>query len=152
MRTRKVLALIAALAVPACCIADASDDRCPRLPEGSGLHWTHDDGPDFVVCFAATEASVATVLGVYLGTAPSFYPETEEPIADGNVGGTAVHWYRKKATRQNQVNPVAETLDRQTIVPLDKDGHQVAHVWVFADTPEQLEQRLAVLRKVEFKR
>ena len=123
--------------------ADLAGDSCPLLPADSGLSWTYQGGDDFGVCYAAAAGSAVTVIGIYFGNAPTFDPSRATAVSAGNVGGRDVMWYRHES-------PVAgDQLGLQTLVYVSR--RYVAHVWVAADSQAQLQQRLAILKRIAFK-
>jgi hypothetical protein len=119
------------------------EDQCPTLPTDSTMTWTYQQGPDFGVCYAVDSATKKNAFGVYLGFAPSFHPESAKMIGRGNVGGHKVKWYGS--------NPSSDPSEfsRETLVRLDRQG-SVAHVWITAESEQQLAQRLAVLSRLHF--
>ena len=119
-------------------------ELCPTLPDGSGLSWSYQQGPDFGVCYAVDSATNKDAFGIYLGFAPSFHPGSAKAIQSGNVGGHKVSWYQRA--------PSSDPSDysRETLVKLDRQG-SVAHVWVTANSEQQLAARLAVLKRMQFK-
>ena len=122
-----------------------SVEVCPKLPSGSNLEWTYSEGPDFVVCRASTAGSDDQVFGIYLGNHPSFHPERTERIGKGKVAGRRVTWYRQDPGDSNSA------FSRQTLLTLDRKWGYVAHIWVAADTEQQLLDRLFVLERIAFK-
>lgn len=122
-----------------------SVDQCPVLPIGSGLEWTYSEGIDFDICRAHTNGSTQTAFGIYLGNHPSFKPELATPIGDGEVAARRVTWYRRDAATS------ASDLSRQTLLMLDRKSDYVAHIWLIADTEQQLADRLSILKRIVFK-
>ncbi|MDR2874303.1 MAG: hypothetical protein LBV44_00025 [Methylobacillus sp.] len=115
---------------------------CPVLPSGSGIEWTYSEGPDFDVCRAFALGSRNLVFGIYLGNHPSFHPEASNSIGKGKVAGRYVTWYRQDSD---------SAFSRQTLLTLDRKWGYVAHIWVVADTEQQLLDRLSVLERITFK-
>ena len=138
---KHLVVLVAALAFSAPASA-RSVEVCPELPADSNLVWSHHEGPDFDVCYAAEPGSDATAFGVYLGNAPSFNPDDGARIGKGRVAGRRVVWYRHGAS----------PLDRQTLLMLDRKSGYAAHIWVAAESDQQLQNRLSVLERIAFKR
>jgi hypothetical protein len=147
---RESEAQAAAEAAAAAAAADSDDsststDACPALPANSGLTWTYQQGPDFGVCYAS-DGSGSSAFGIYLGNYPSFHPERGLALTEGNVGGRKVTWYQQDAADDNSL------LARQTLLTLDANLGYVAHVWVTAQSQKQLNERLAVLEHIIFRR
>jgi hypothetical protein len=113
-------------------------DHCPILPADSALTWTYQQGPDFGVCYAVDSATKKDAFGIYLGFAPSFHPESAKTIGRGNVGGHRIKWYARDPS-----NDPSE-FSRETLVRLDRQG-SVAHVWVTAESQQQLASDLRFL-------
>ncbi|GAB1406145.1 hypothetical protein MASR1M8_00640 [Thermomonas brevis] len=122
-----------------------SIEVCPALPLGSGLEWTYSEGPDFDVCRASAPGSEAVAFGIYLGNHPSFHPERSNRIGKGKVAGRRVTWYRQESGNSDSA------FSRQTQLTLDRKWGYVAHIWVAADTEQQLLDRLSVLERIVFK-
>lgn len=136
------------LALP--CLASAhvfarSAAVCPTLPAGSGLEWSYSEGVDFDVCRAHAPDSDDVAFGIYLGNHPNFHPERSTRIDEGNVGGHRVTWYREGPDRSDSA------FSRQTLLMIDKEQSYVAHIWVTANTKQQLLDRLSVLKRMVFK-
>ncbi len=126
-------------------VAARSVEVCPTLPVASGLEWTYSEGPDFDVCRAHAPGSEDQAFGLYLGNAPSFHPDHATRIGKGKVGGRRVIWYRLEQDSSNSA------FSRQTLLTLDRKWGYVAHIWVVADTEQQLLDRLSVLERIGFK-
>ena len=122
-----------------------SVDSCPKLPADSGLEWTYHEGPDFDVCYASLVGTKTSAFGIYLGNHASFSPKRSALVGKGKVAGQRVKWYRQGAADGDA--PLA----RETLLTLNKERGYVAHIWVAADTEQQLQDRLAVLEAIEFK-
>lgn len=122
-----------------------SVEICPALPADSGLEWTYSEGPDFDVCRAHAPASDDLAFGIYLGNHASFHPERATRIGKGKVAGRRVTWYRQEPEDSGSA------LARQTLLTLDREWGYVAHIWVAADTQQQLLERLSVLERIVFK-
>ena len=122
-----------------------SVEVCPTLPANSGLEWTYSEGPDFDVCRASAPGSKDLVFGIYLGNHPSFHPERSSRIGKGKIAGRRVAWYRQESSDSNSA------FSRQTVLTLHRKWGYVAHVWVAADTGQQLQDRLSVLERIVFK-
>ena len=122
-----------------------SVEVCPALPAGSGLGWTYSEGPDFDVCRASAPGSESLAFGIYLGNHPSFHPELSDRIGKGKVAGRRVTWYRQEPGDSDSA------FSRQTLLTLDRKWGYVAHIWVAADTEQQLLDRLSVLERIVFK-
>ena len=140
---RRFLALVAVLFAPV--VAARSVDVCPSLPPESGLEWSYHEGPDFDVCTAAKPGSERSAFGIYLGNHPSFHPQRGDCLGRGRVANRRVVWYRKDAANGGPA------LARQTLLVLNRRQGYVAHVWVGADSEEQLLERLSVLEKIAFR-
>jgi len=106
--------------------------------------WTYSEGPDFDVCRASAPGSEEIALGIYLGNAPSFLPVRATRIGRGKVAGRRVTWHRMDSSDSGS------TFSRQTLTLSRKWGY-VAHVWVGAETQQQMLDRLAVLERIAFK-
>lgn len=126
-------------------VAARSADVCPTLPVDSGLEWTYSEGADFDVCRASATGSEEQLFGIYLGNQPSFQPERAERIGNGKVAGQGVIWYRQDLEGGNSA------FSRQTLLTLDCKWGYVAHIWVSADTEQQLIDRLSFLERIAFK-
>lgn len=122
-----------------------SVEVCPALPPGSGLEWAYSEGPDFDVCRASAPGSETLVFGIYLGNHPSFHPERSNRISKGKVAGRRVTWYRQEPGDSDSA------FSRQTLLTLDRKWGYVAHIWVAAETEQQLLDRLSVLERIVFK-
>ena len=125
--------------------AARSVDVCPTLPTESGLAWSYDEGPDFDVCRAAPSGTDAQAFGIYLGNHPSFHPARATRIGKGKVAGRRVTWYRQ------DVGEDSSAFARQTLLMLDRKWGYVAHIWVHANTEQELQERLLVLERIAFK-
>ena len=90
-----------------------------------------------------TQQKKRDVFGVYLGFAPGFHPNHAAPSTRGVVGGHKVSWYRRDPSSDPEFS-------QETLVKLDRQG-SVAHVWVTANSHQQLLQRLAILSRLEFR-
>jgi len=121
-----------------------SIEACPTLPPSSGLIWTHDEGIDFDVCRAGAPGSKDFVLGIYFGYQPDLHLRRANRIGDGKVAGRRVTWY----FNDSGANPA---FSRQTLLLLDHKRKYVAHVWLDADTEQQLQDLLSALEHLEFK-
>lgn len=122
-----------------------SAEVCPALPSDSGLEWSYSEGPDFDVCRASAPGSESLAFGIYLGNHPSFRPERSNRIGEGKVAGRRVIWYRQDARESDS------SFSRQALLTLDRKWGYVAHIWVAADTEQQLLHRLSVLDRIVFK-
>jgi hypothetical protein len=122
-----------------------SVEVCPTLPSGSGLEWTYSEGPDFDVCRASTPGSETMVFGIYLGNHPSFHPARSNRAGKGKVAGRRVTWYRQEPGDSDSA------FSRQTLLTIDRRWGYVAHIWVVADTEQELLERLSVLERIVFK-
>lgn len=121
-----------------------SVEVCPVLPDSANLEWDYHQGPDFDVCYAHAPGSDDLAFGIYLGSAPSFHPERASRIGKGKVAGRRVTWHHQE---QSDAAPL---FSRQTLLTLDRKWGYVAHIWVAADSEEQLAERLAVLEGIVF--
>ena len=122
-----------------------SVEICPAFPPGSELEWSYSEGPDFDVCRASAPGSESLAFGIYLGNHPSFRPERSNRIGKGKVAGRRITWYRQDPGDSDSA------LSRQTLMTLDRKWGYVAHIWVVADTEQQLQDRLSVLERIVFK-
>jgi hypothetical protein len=126
-------------------VSARSVEVCPSLPANSGLEWTYSEGPDFDVCRASIRGSESLAFGIYLGNHPSFHPDRSDHIGNGKVASRRVSWYRQEP------NDSDSAFSRQTLLTLDRKLGYVAHIWVTADTEQQLLDRLSVLERIVFK-
>jgi len=117
---------------------------CPTLPPASGLVWDYSRGPDFDLCYAVKAGSDETAFGVYFGTAPSFHPDKANQVGSGQVAGRRVTWYR--SSEEGKPSPFG----RETLVKFGSGG--VSHVWVMASSQQQLDERLATIGGMQFRR
>jgi hypothetical protein len=122
-----------------------SVEVCPVLPAGSGLEWTYSEGPDFDVCRASAPGSKSLAFGIYLGNYPSFHSERSNRIGKGRVAGRRVTWYRQGLGDSDSA------FSRQTLLTIDRKWGYVAHIWVAADTEQELLDRLSVLERIVLK-
>jgi hypothetical protein len=135
------LALACLLAVSGTVSAQAAGGACPRLDADTGLAWEHVAGPDFDFCKALDPDGVQA-LGVFIGKDSPFEPERRNRAEDGAIGGQPVTWYRGELAGQPDVQV------RETIVELP-DG-RVAHVWLRADSAEELALDLEMASGLSF--
>lgn len=122
-----------------------ASDKCPVLPADSGLAWIYQQGPDFGVCYATIAGSDSNAFGIYLGNHPNFDPGQAVPLGKGKVAGRDVIWYQQEKSDDSSV------LARQTLIVLDKKWDYVAHIWVNAETQQDLQARLSVLERMAFR-
>jgi len=109
------------------------------------MEWGHQsEGPDFEVCYATLKGSKTIVFGIYLGNFPSFDAKKGTSLGEGKIGGRSITWYRMSGTS----NPAS--LSRQALLMLNEKEGYVAHVWVYANTTQELESRLSVLQHITF--
>ena len=66
-------------------------------------------------------------------------------IGKGKVAGRRVTWYRQDPGDSDSA------FSRQTLLTLKRKWGYVAHIWVVADTEQQLLDRLSVLERIVFK-
>lgn len=123
------LALSCLLVASGAASAQAAGGPCPRLEADTGLAWEHVAGPDFDFCKALDPDGVQA-LGVFIGKESPFEPQRRNRAEDGRIGTRAVTWYRGELAGQPDVHV------RETLVELP-DG-RVAHVWLRADSAEEL--------------
>jgi hypothetical protein len=138
----KLIAVLAFLLQASAASAQPADN-CPSLPPNSGVSWHFQQGPDLGVCYAVDLVTKKDVFGVYLGFAPDFRPDPAKLAAKGVIGGHSVDWYRRDPSKE------PSKFSRETLVKLDPQG-SVAHVWVTANSEQQLVGRLAVLSHLDF--
>lgn len=138
----KHLVVFAAAMAFSASAAARSIEVCPELPGYSNLAWSYQEGPDFDVCYAREPGSEATAFGAYLGNHPSFHSDGAVRSGKGRVAGRRVAWYHLDATEGEQ------PWGRQTLLMLDRKNGYVAHIWVMADTEQQLQDRLSVLERM----
>lgn len=118
---------------------------CPVLPANSGLEWEYHEGPDFDVCYAGKPSSDVSVFGIYLGNHPSFKPKEGVRVGKGNVAGKKVVWYLQ------DTEDSSSAFARQTLIVLNRKYGYVAHVWLDADTDQELQDRLSILERITIK-
>jgi hypothetical protein len=120
-------------------------ESCPVLPSNATVQWTYVLGPDFYVCYVTRPHSESKLFGVYLGCCPDFHEKTLKRIGPGNVAGIAVTWFEPDPDAK--VGPFS----RQTVIALPSRYRYMAHVWIIADTQEELQQALSTLEKIQFR-
>ncbi|PNS09742.1 hypothetical protein [Solilutibacter silvestris] len=129
------------LAIPSLGLTQEAD-RCPILPDSSGVEWSYQEGPDFDLCYAMDAKSKKDLFGVYTGFFPSFKPETSSPIGEGIVAGQKIQWYPASGEH-------AEQFSKQTV--LHVDGKILMHVWISADNEADAKLAQEVLSKMKFR-
>jgi hypothetical protein len=147
--TLRAFASIAlAIGVASAFAQEPSAQDCPELPAESGFAWEFKLGPDFFLCYAKETRGGRQSFGVYQGFAPSFRPENSALGESGVVGGHDVIWYA-----MGQGDDAGFKLARQTVfdlTPLADGATPKAHVWVYADTEEELAEMLGLLQVAKF--
>jgi hypothetical protein len=123
-----------------------TDNICPSLPAGTNLEWANQKGPDFLVCYANEPSSQKTYFGIYFGFHASFNPEQGINIGTGEVANKQVAWYKTSPGFNNSPN------SRQTLIPFDEPSGLVAHIWITAETEEELKRSLSILKNIVFKK
>lgn len=141
MHMQKIVAglLLLALSFPG---SAQETDRCPILPENSGVEWSYQEGPDFDLCYAIDAASKKDLFGIYTGFTPSFKPENSTPIGEGIVAGQKIQWYPASGGQADQFS-------RQTL--LHVDNRILMHVWISADNEADSKRAEEVLGKMKFR-
>ena len=129
------------MALPALGLAQEAD-RCPILPDGSGVEWSYQEGPDFDLCYAIDEKSKKDLFGVYTGFFPSFKPEASTPIGDGTVAGQKIQWYPASGEHVDQFS-------KQALLHVDEKI--LMHVWISADNEADAKHAEEVLGKMKFR-
>lgn len=117
-------------------------DRCPILPDQSGVEWSYQEGPDFDLCYAIDATSGKDLFGVYTGFTPSFNPQGSPPIGDGAVAGQKIQWYPASGEHLDQFS-------KQTL--LHVDTRILMHVWISADNEADSRHAEEVLAKMKFR-
>ncbi|MBS0215413.1 MAG: hypothetical protein JSR63_03195 [Proteobacteria bacterium] len=117
-------------------------DRCPILPENSGVEWSYQEGPDFDLCYAIDASSKKDLFGVYTGFTPSFNPGTSTPVGDGIVAGQKIQWYSASGEHVDQFS-------RQTLLHVDQKI--LMHVWISADNETDSKHAEEVLAQMKFR-
>ncbi|MBS0227018.1 MAG: hypothetical protein JSS25_11830 [Proteobacteria bacterium] len=117
-------------------------DRCPILPENSGVEWSYQEGPDFDLCYAIDATSKNDLFGVYTGFTPSFNPDASTPIGDGIVAGQKIQWYPASGEHAAQFS-------KQTL--LHVDPRILMHVWISADNETDSRHAEEVLAQMKFR-
>lgn len=114
---------------------------CPQLPAGAGLSWEYrgSGGSDF--CRALRDDG-SEAFGLYIAKDSPFEPKRSNRQEEGLIDGRKIQWYRAELVG----NPDIQA--RETLLELD-DG-RVAHVWLQAETGEQLLQMFDVTRDLDF--
>ncbi len=143
MKAASIAAMVALVA--ACGLRAAeSDESCPRLPASSGLHWKAQRGPDFDLCYAYPAEREHLVFGLYLGHAPAYHPNPEQRPTAGEIGGHPVGWI--VATGKDGDFPFG----LETVFEIGTSGLKV-HAWTHAQSREEQQRALAVLRALRFR-
>lgn len=124
--------------------AAEQSDPCPFLPEDSGYEWTYREGPDFDLCYGQKPGEERIRFGVYFGNAPTFRHEKSETPVAGIIAGRAVQWF--PSHNKDEASPFA----RETLLVM-KQGSKVAHIWILADSEDELAGLKAMLAKIAFK-
>lgn len=114
---------------------------CPRLPADAGLSWEHLSTGDADICRALREDG-SEAFGLYIAADSPFQPNRRNREEEGSVAGQDVLWYRAELAN----NPDIEA--RETLIELD-DG-RVAHVWLQAQSGDQLQQVFGITRDLRF--
>jgi len=129
--------LLAGLLWSGLAAAQAADENCPELPEGSGLDWQVVHGPDFVFCKAIHAVDGTQALSVMIGSGSTFKPERGMREENAVIDGHKVRWYRGDVATRREVHV------RETLVELGR--RRDAHIVVRADSEDLLarNQRLA---------
>lgn len=122
-----------------------ADARCPKLPAVSTISWEYHSGLDFDVCYGHRNNSSVTVVGVYLGHAPSFHPVGTPTAGSSRVDGQQVDWYRRT---DNSTNDVDETLLEATIP--QRYPKTLVHIWIMPNSPADRAEILTNLRDMKF--
>jgi hypothetical protein len=118
--------------------AFAGVEVCPALPQNSGLRWAYREGPDFDVCYANVAGTQSTAIGIYFGHAPNFTPNPAALIGPGTFAGVPVTWYRKRSST------ASPEFSREAVLT-------GTHVWVLANSEQELKERLAIAERMSFK-
>lgn len=117
-------------------------DRCPILPENSGVEWSYREGPDFDLCYATDATTKKDLFGVYTGFFPSFKPEDATPIGEGTVAGQKVQWYPASGEH-------VEQFSKQAL--LHVTDRILMHVWISADNEDDARHAEDVLAHMKFR-
>lgn len=126
----------------------AGADPCPILAADSGLEWTHQEGPDFDLCYAHAPGDEGhSPFGLYIGYYPQFRGRTDMAGEKGEVAGHEVEWF----PRTGKDGDFA--YGQETLLELpQRDGQPLrVHVWTHAQTPEERRAARAALAAMRFR-
>lgn len=137
---KKTIAILL-LAIPCLGLAQEAD-RCPILPDNSGVEWSYQEGPDFDLCYAMDANTRKDLFGVYTGFFPSFKPGESAPIGGGTVAGQTIQWYPASGEHVDQFS-------RQAL--LHVNDRILMHVWISADNEADAKHAEEVLASMKFR-
>lgn len=141
-KTISLTPLLAGLALLAAAPVHAQDVRgCPQLPADSEVFWQHRAAGAADFC-RALRLDGSEAFGLYISPEATFDPQRSNREEDGVIDGREIHWYRSELAGQPDVEA------RETLVEL-RDG-RVAHVWLQADSPAQLQQLFQLTQALDF--
>lgn len=123
-------------------VAQAQESAaCPQLPADAGLSWEYrgSGGADF--CRALRDDG-SEAFGLYIAKDSPFEPKRSNREEEGRIDGQEIQWYRAELVGKPDIQA------RETLLKLD-DG-RVAHVWLQAESGEQLRQVFEVAQGLDF--
>jgi hypothetical protein len=120
---------------------------CPKLPKSSGYMWEWVFSVDEGRCIGrvaktrrqAFEFAITRLYGV-----GEIEPETSF-VKSGSVGGTSVRWYTASRHR------APEKLEYRTFTLVDEKNQRYLAVSVYAESHEQMDERLSVLERTKYR-
>lgn len=119
----------------------AAQGNCPMLPADTGLRWEHRGTADSDFC-RALRSDGSEAFGLYISNKSPFEPRRADRAEAGNIDGKPMHWYRGELAGKPQVQ-VRETL-------IEIGSGKTAHVWMQADSPDQLKEVLGQTEGLRF--
>lgn len=119
----------------------APPDACPQLPANSGLAWQHKASANSDFCRAIREDG-SEAFGLYIASDSPFKPNRSDREEQSSIDGREVYWYRSELANQPNVQA------RETLVELGNG--RMAHMWIQAGSPEQLNQALQQTQALRF--
>ena len=143
MKTFFAIVTLALLFLPPIAFG-APSEECPTLSAESGIDWTHQQGPDFEVCFATDSRTHKDLFGIYHGRYPQFSVDDAKVVGSGVLAGKTIKWYRSTSESEDS------RFRRQTIVQLT-DG-MVLHIWISADTDSGIQKAVDAVTQMKLPR
>lgn len=120
--------------------AQDASGACPYLAADTGLTWEHRGGADYDFC-RALRADGSEAFGLNIARKAPFKPKGGNRAERATIDGLEVTWYRTEIAG-------TQTQSRETLVSLP-DG-RVAHIWVQANSPDQLNQAIQQTESMKF--